>query len=103
MTLSNEIKILANGAGEANRPVRIIDADVVSDSPLRIRLSKNDKLILTGERFIIPENLTDYEVTVQTPNRTETHRIMNALKTGDQITVASIQGGGKYYVLDRKG
>lgn len=103
MTLSNEIKLLANGAGEAGRPVRIVDADVVSTSPLRIRLSKNDKLVLPGERFIIPENLTDYEVTVQTPNRTEIHKIMNALKAGDQIVVATVQGGGLYYVLDRKG
>ncbi len=103
MTLSNEIKQLAARAAGSERPVRIIDADVVSTSPLRIRLSNNEKLVLSSERFIIPEKLTDYELSVRTPRGTETHTFFNALKTGDQIVVVSLQGGGMYYVLDRKG
>lgn len=103
MTLSNTIKQLSVEAGSASAPVRLIDADVISDSPLRIRLSQNSKLVLGQERFIIPEKLTDYEITVQTPRGLEMQTIMNALKAGDRIVVVSMQGGGMYYVLDRKG
>lgn len=101
MTLSNTIKQIAGETGEANNPVRLLDADVVSQAPLRIRLRKNDKLVLPEERFIIPEKLTDYTVTVRTPRGTETQTIMGALKIGDELVVASLQGGGRYFIMDR--
>ncbi|KIL72553.1 DUF2577 domain-containing protein [Bacillus badius] len=103
MALGNTIKKIANDANKAESPVRILDADVISDSPLSIRLMKNNKLVFSEEFFIIPESLTDHTVQVQTPRGTETHTILNALKAGDELTVASIQGGGSYYILGRKG
>ncbi|WP_203363090.1 DUF2577 domain-containing protein [Bacillus sp. REN10] len=103
MALRNTIKQLALEANGAENPVRILDADVISTDPLRIRLMNNNKLILFKESFIIPESLTDYTVQVQTPHGIEMHTVLNALKTGDQLKVASVQGGGLYYVLDRVG
>ncbi|OCA85222.1 DUF2577 domain-containing protein [Pseudobacillus wudalianchiensis] len=102
MALYNTIKKLAIDASKAEIPVRILDADVVFTTPLSIRLMKNNKLILSEECFVIPESLTDHTVQVQTPRGTETHTVLNGLKAGDELVVASVQGGGLYYVLDRK-
>ncbi len=101
MTLSNAIKQLSIGAGNANSPVRILAADVVSNAPLKIRLSKNEKLVLSGDRFVVPQMLTDYTVRVQTPHGMEEHLIKNALQAGDEIMVVALQGGGRYFILDR--
>ncbi|RJS59140.1 DUF2577 domain-containing protein [Bacillus sp. PK3_68] len=101
MALSDKIKKHSLKAGEIENPVRIFDADVVSTNPVSIRLMNNNKLILSEESFIIPKSLTDYTVQVQTPRGIETHTVLNALRIGDNLKVAAIQGGGFYYVLDR--
>lgn len=101
MTLSNVIKQLSIRAGDSNLPVRVLGGEVVSSAPLKIRLNKNDKLVLGGGRFVIPERLTDYTQIVQTPRGTEEHVIRNSLKNGDEIMLIALQGGGRYFVLDR--
>ncbi|MGE8079017.1 DUF2577 domain-containing protein [Peribacillus loiseleuriae] len=102
MSLSNTIKKVAVGAGNASGQVRIMPADVVSPPPnLKIRLKKNNKLILPAENFIIPESLTEHSKKIQLDGIMRDCLFMTGLKTGDRLMVASIQGATSYYVLDR--
>ncbi|WP_046180393.1 DUF2577 family protein [Domibacillus tundrae] len=104
MTMLGTILKAAQENGEANRPVRLIPADVVTPAPnLKIRLMNDDKLIMEGEHFIIPESLTKHtkQVTINGTNNSITFH--NELQAGDELMVVSLQGldAAKYYVLDR--
>lgn len=90
--------------GEANRPVRLIPADVVSPSPnLQIRLMNDDKQVYPAENFIIPEALTRHTKEVRINGEVSSCTFYNELQAGDEIMVASLQGleSSKYFILDR--
>lgn len=50
MRLSEAIKHLAVGAVDAESPVELLSAEVVSVSPVEIKLKENNKLIIPKRR-----------------------------------------------------
>ncbi|CAF1903461.1 DUF2577 family protein [Bacillus subtilis] len=87
MRLSEAIKHLAVGAVDSESPVDIMPAEVVSVSPVEIKLNENEKLIIPSDLIIIPKRLRgggDEE-----------------LKMGENVMVVSLKGGQSFFILDK--
>lgn len=87
MRLSEAIKQLAVGAVDSESPVDIIPAEVVSVSPVEIRLNENDKLIIPADLIIVPKR----------PRAGEEE----ALNTGERVMIVSLKGGQSFFILDK--
>ncbi|KIL17828.1 DUF2577 family protein [Bacillus safensis] len=87
MKLSEAIKRLAVDAVDAQSPTDLILGDVVSVSPLSVRLNENDKLIIPEELLIWPARLDDGED--------------DELEEGDSVMVLAMTGGQTFYILDK--
>lgn len=87
MKLSEAIKRLAVDAVEAQSPTDLILGDVVSVSPLSVRLNENDKLIIPEELLIWPARLDEGED--------------DELEEGDSVMVLAMTGGQTFYILDK--
>ncbi|MFP3421783.1 DUF2577 family protein [Bacillus sp. SIMBA_154] len=87
MKLSDAIKRLAVNAVDAQSPTELILGDVVSVSPLSVRLNENDKLIIPKELLIWPTRLDEDED--------------DGLEEGDSVMVLAMTGGQIFYILDK--
>lgn len=87
MKLSDAIKRLAVDAVDAQSPMELILGDVVSVSPLNVRLNENDKLIIPEELLIWPARLDEGED--------------DELEEGDCVMVLAMTGGQTFYILDK--
>lgn len=96
--------------------VGLLEGEVISSSPLKIRLKKNVKLIIPKELLVVPEYLTNRTINCNVSasyisTATEEFNnvssndvsitINNALKIGDKVMLISFEGGQKYFILDR--
>lgn len=113
--------------GEKNRDMCVIMGVVVAESPLRIQVIGDEKLVLNERITIVPRHLTDHEVTAdistdEMPNATTSNgdpshrhglnalnikkaavKVYNGLKVGEVVYILSYNHGKKYFVLDREG
>ncbi|MDR4995406.1 DUF2577 family protein [Bacillus altitudinis] len=87
MKISDAIKRLAVNAVDAQSPMELILGDVVSVSPLSVRLNENDKLIIPEELLIWPARLDE--------------GADDALEEGDSVMVLAMTGGQTFYILDK--
>ncbi|QCU17577.1 DUF2577 domain-containing protein [Bacillus altitudinis] len=87
MKLSEAIKRLAVNAVDAQSPMELILGDVVSVSPLSVRLKENDKLIISEDLLMWPTRLDEDED--------------DALEEGDSVMVLAMTGGQIFYILDK--
>ncbi|MCY7570939.1 DUF2577 family protein [Bacillus pumilus] len=87
MKLSEAIKQLAVNAVDAQSPMELIIGDVVSVSPLSVRLNENDKLIIPEDLLMWPTRLDEDED--------------DALEEGDSVMVLAMTGGQIFYILDK--
>ncbi|AYV19620.1 MULTISPECIES: DUF2577 family protein [Bacillus] len=72
---------------DSESPVDILPAEVVSVSPVEIRLNENDKLIIPADLIVVPKRLR--------PGEEE------ALNTGESVMVVSLKGGQSFFILDK--
>lgn len=111
--------------GKSTAP-SLLQGTVISAEPLKIQIANDSKLIISGQVTVVPKHLTDYETEADIECMTETsidsetnlaaghaHKlekfniykakitVHNALKKGDIIDVLALDGGKKYYILDR--
>lgn len=118
------VKVMKKASQEANensKPSDFCFGQVISTSPLRISI--NQKLILSTAQLILSRNVTDYKIKVSVDWVTEnksggsgdsafsSHNhsvkgkkeitIHNALAVGEQVILLKQKGGQKYLVLDR--
>lgn len=128
-TLMRLIKKAAVEAVDAAKPTAIVFGDVISSSPLKIKVEQ--KMTLTDEQLILAKNVTDYTVnaTVEwttesithdhsytddgsnmtTGSNTHNHQVQgtksitihNALQIGDKVLLLRMQGGQKFIVFDK--
>ncbi|WP_458738142.1 DUF2577 family protein [Bacillus pumilus] len=87
MKLSDAIKRLAVNAVDAQSPMELILGDVVSVSPLSVRLNENEKLIIPEDLLMWPTRLDEDED--------------DALEEGDSVMVLAMTGGHIFYILDK--
>lgn len=108
-------KVVQQGIDGAALP-GLMEGEVISSSPLKIRIKRNSKLVIPRELLVVPENLTNRTIKasisasyVSTSSENFSNfntnsasiTINNALKTGDKVMLISFEGGQKYYILDR--
>ncbi|MDR7909380.1 DUF2577 family protein [Bacillus velezensis] len=87
MRLSEAIKHLAVRAVDSESPVDILPAEVVSVSPVEIRLNESDKLIIPADLIIVPKRLRAGEE--------------EALNTGERVMIVSLKGGQSFFIFDK--
>ncbi|UQZ45694.1 DUF2577 domain-containing protein [Bacillus sp. PK3-037] len=87
MRLSEAIKHLAVGAVDAESPVELLPAEVVSVSPVEIKLKENSKLMIPADALIIPKRMQ--------------FGGDDALELGDRVMTAALTGGQLFYILDK--
>lgn len=104
----------------------VLQGTVISTEPLKIQIANDSKLVISELVTVVPWHLTDYETTADiecdaaatidsttTVSAGHTHKldsfkvinakitIHNALKKGDILDILALNGGKKYYILDR--
>ena len=119
--LVSALKKSAIAAVETTKPTAVVFGKVLSAHPLKISLEQ--KLILTSAQLILTKNVTDHKVMMTVDHETEEkeggsgekafekHKhaykgkkeftVHNALKQGDSVALIRMQGGQKYLVIDR--
>ena len=115
------VKRAAVEAVAAMKPVELCFGEVVSASPLKIKIDQNDPL--QGVQLILSRNVTDFTIDVSMSGMTgytnggsgddafasHAHSFSgtkkalfhNALVVGDQVVLFRLQGGKKFLVWDR--
>lgn len=97
--LLQTIKIAALDAVNASKPIEIVLGEVLTAEPLKINLEQ--KLTLTSAFVIVPREFTDYKTKILIDEEEKEIEIKNALKAGEKLALAKIQGGQKYLILSR--
>lgn len=120
------LKLMKQAAVEAEKaagPVNLCFGEVIDTDPLKI--SVNQKMVLTNMQLILTRNVSDYEVEISVGwetnhaligsvgangnDLTHTHvvegekrvKVLNHLKKGEKVLLIRQQGGQKYIVIDR--
>ena len=112
---SGLIEIIKTAALDAVNNTQMCDlryGTVVSTSPLKVKVT--NQFIIPSSLLVVPEHLTDHNVTVNVDWDTEstsdhshplfgtkTMTIRGALKIGDNVALLRKQGGQSYFILDR--
>lgn len=104
----------------------VILGTVISEVPLKIKLSNDDKIVVGPDNVYIPRHLTNYEtkVDIEIPEEidslteiVEAHShplktfnifkgkmtVYNALKVGETVHLLAFNNNKQYYILDRTG
>lgn len=107
--LANVIKSAGVGAVRAGSPVEIIFGVVSNTSPLEVTIDQ--RFSLDEDFLIIPENLTEYKVSLNHthsysggttgPALTEELVIRKGLEVDDVVILFRMQGGNQYLIFDR--
>ena len=90
----------------------VLQGTVISTEPLKIQIANDSKLIISELITVVPWHLTDYETTADIEctdaAAADSKKILNAkitihnaLKKGDILDILALNGGKKYYILDR--
>lgn len=72
---------------------------VIAINPLKVSIDQ--KVILTSGFLVVPESLTDYKMTVEFAGVETTYTFKNALKIDDKVVLLQQKGGQQYLILDR--
>lgn len=109
MSLANAIKQISQNLNDSGNPLAVMFGTVTKDKPLEILVDQ--RLLLDEDFFIIPEQLTRYEVDLKhrhdtsgEPTQdalTEKIVIREGLKSGDGVLLLRVQGGQQFVVLDK--
>lgn len=94
------IKKAANEANEAGSPSTFVYGMVIRAEPVEIQIDGDNKLILSKEFVVLPEQFTDHEVEILDGGKRKI-KILNALKDGERVVLIRQQGGQKYLVVGR--
>ena len=101
MRLSDAIKELALGAVNAESPVDVMPAEIVSASPLSIKIRDNDKLVIPSDLLVVAEHLREHTREIELDGEKKIIRLYNQLNTGDHVMIAAMPGGQSFFVIDK--
>lgn len=115
------IKQAAIEAVKESKPTSIVFGQVTSINPLKISIDQ--KLILTSAQLILTNNVRDYDLEMSVNHFTEntsggigepsfalhdhaylgkkTFRVHNGLILGDEVIMIQVQGGQKFIVMEK--
>lgn len=96
----NDIKDIVKDTVQAINPADIIMGVIYSVDPLVVEVDKNTDLYVP-DSFLLPEHLTDREVTIRINGQLENIIIYDGLKVGDAVYMIKSNGGQHLLILDR--
>ncbi|MFT0802218.1 DUF2577 domain-containing protein [Bacillus swezeyi] len=101
MRFSDAIKELALGAVNAESPVDVMPAEVVSAVPLKLKLRDHEKLVIPSDLLVVARHLTEHTELIRIDGEEKTIRFYNQLHAGDHVMIAAMPGGQSFFVIDR--
>lgn len=97
--LVRTMQSISKNANLADYPADIMPGTVVSVSPLKIQVEK--RFEITGDMIIVPEHLTDHEISVTVETNTISIKVHGALKEGNRVQLIRQHGGQKFMIIDK--
>jgi len=100
--LPNIVELIKQAAIEAvkeSKPTSIVFGQVTSIDPLKISIDQ--KLILTSAQLILTNNVRDYDLEMTVDSINKTFSVHNGLILGDEVIMIQVQGGQKFIVMER--
>lgn len=79
----------------------IQEAIVIKEKPLTLRLVNDKKITLTLDDLVVPERMTNHNITIVEGNVKKTIEVKNALKKNETVNLLQYNDGKQYYILDR--
>lgn len=99
-SLIQTIKQVAMEAFKASRPTSVLYGEVISISPIKIKIAQNK--ILEEAFLILTNNVKDHIVTLKLyESEARDYTLYKGLKEGEKVMLIQVQGGQDYVVLDR--
>lgn len=93
------IKRVAMDAVDNHQMCDLRYGKVVSVSPLKVKIT--NQLTIPSSVLVVPEHLTDRDVSVTIDGEVKTIMVHNTLNIGDNVALLRKQGGQSYFILDR--
>lgn len=93
------IKQMNKRGGHANEFADLEFGTVLSANPLKVQLSA--QLILTEPFLIVGRNVTNHVETMTIDGTKKKITVNNALEDGDKIVMFRMDGGQKFYILEK--
>ncbi|MCC8136401.1 MAG: DUF2577 domain-containing protein [Ruminococcus sp.] len=88
--------------GMMSDSAELMQGTVISESPVKIQMANDEKLIINERIAVIPRHLSDYTSEAAFDGEDPLPlTVYNGLKTGEKVYVLSLNRGKLYYVLDR--
>lgn len=100
--MPNIVELIKQAAIEAvkeSKPTSIVFGQVTSIDPLKISIDQ--KLILTSAQLILTNNVRDYDLEMTVDSINKTFSVHNGLILGDEVIMIQVQGGQKFIVMER--
>lgn len=93
------VKRAAMEAMENDKPTDLRYGKVVSVSPLKVQVT--NQFTIPSSMLVVPQHLTNYEVSVTLDEDRKKMTIHNALQVNDKVALIRQKGGQSYLILDR--
>ena len=93
------VKRAAMEAMENDKPTDLRYGKVVSVSPLKVQVT--NQFNIPSSMLVVPQHLTNYEVSVTLDEDRKKMTIHNALQVNDKVALIRQKGGQSYLILDR--
>ncbi len=95
----NILRRVATEAVEGEKPVGVMFGEVLSTSPLQIKVEQ--RLTLSEDMLILTKNVTDYSVNAWSNTENFKLHIKNSLKKGEKVLLLRMQGGQRFLIIDK--
>lgn len=93
------IKRASMNAMDDNQMCDLRFGTVISVSPLKVQIT--NQFTIPSSLLIVPEHLTNYEVTIKIDEESKSITVYSTLKVGDKVALLRKTGGQSYFILDR--
>lgn len=93
------LNMMMSRGGQPDEYADMLFGTVLSTKPLKIQLS--EKIVLTDSFLILGKHVTDHKESIIIDGMTKEVTIKQALKSDDKVAMFRLDGGQKFYILER--
>ena len=97
--LLDTIKRIATEAVRASVPGGTLYGEVVSTSPLKVKVDQ--KMTLTDKQLVFSRGVSDYSIDITIDGERHTCTVHGGIKDGDRVILEQLPGGQQFIIQDR--